>query len=63
MMYLNQYCEKFNLVIDEKLILNDKKIVVGHVEPDGRYVKFHNQHNPIKISDLFLLAFENLSVH
>ncbi len=63
MMYLDQYCKKFNLVIDGNLILNDKKTVVGHVEPDKKYVKFHNQSSPMKISDLLMLAFENLSVH
>ena len=62
-MYLRQYCENFNLAINGSLILNDKKEVVGHIEPDRKYVKFHNQGSLIKISDLFLLTFENLSVH
>ena len=63
MMYLREYCNQFNLNIDNNLIVDSKLDVVGYIETNKKYVKFKNQKSPIKISDLLLLTFENLCVH
>ena len=62
MNYLKIYCDTFDLKFNGKKIFNKKEELVGEVE-DDKYVKFLCQDNLIKISDLFLLAFEQINIH
>jgi len=62
MSYLEKYCQTFNLTLSSRKILDKDNNVVGEVEED-KYVRFTYQPNLIKISDLLLLSFEEISVH
>tara|TARA_A100001011_G_scaffold8951_1_gene10134 strand:- start:700 stop:891 length:192 start_codon:yes stop_codon:yes gene_type:complete len=63
MKYLEMYCKEFNLKMKNHLILDSSDEVVGHIEPNKKYVKFNSCGNPMKESDLLMLVLENLSVH
>jgi len=62
MNYLEKYCQTFNLTLSNRKILDKDNNIVGEVEED-KYVRFTYQPNLIKISDLLLLSFEEISVH
>ena len=57
------YCNKFNLKISNKEILDLNGKVVGRIESNMKYIKFKSEKNSIKESDLLMLVLENLSVH
>ncbi len=62
MMYLNMYCQAFNLKLEGDKIFDKDNNLIGKVE-DEKYVHFTYQTNPIKVSDLWLATFERISVH
>jgi len=63
MNYLEYYCDTFDLTIYGQLIIDSSADVVGHIEPNEKYIKFDAAVSPVKVSDLFLPALENCSVH
>jgi len=63
MNYLEYYCDTFNLAIYGHLVIDSSASVVGYVEPNKKYIKFDTAVSPVKVSDLFLPALENCSVH
>lgn len=64
MKWLNFYCENFGLTISKDLVIDAMCCAaVGKIVEDGKYVHFFGQPNPMKTSDLLLLAMENIPVH
>lgn len=62
MNYIKLYCETFDLKLLENKIFDQDNNLIGEVE-DKDFVRFTYQSNPVKVSDLFLLSLEEISVH
>lgn len=62
MKYLQMYCDTFGLKIKENRIFDDQNNLIGMIE-DDKYIQFTYQKSPVKMSDLLLAAFEQISVH
>lgn len=64
MNYLDCYCQTFDLIVKEDLVIDTlRRMAVGKIFEDGKYVHFYSQLNPMKTSDLLLPTLENFSVH
>tara|TARA_B100000424_G_C22748288_1_gene404520 strand:- start:113 stop:316 length:204 start_codon:yes stop_codon:yes gene_type:complete len=61
--YLELYCEKYQLKIEDLQILNRKRQVVGSFKSENDNYVFFEECGLMKKSDLFLALLDNLSVH